>query len=756
MTDFAEFLTGRFAATHTLTGRISPLSRFLPPVPDGIAEAWLRQRLPGNPTVLDPFGTLPRLPVELAHAGCKVVVASNNPVARFLLELAARPPKESEMRAALAELAATYKGDERIEPHIRQLYRTECAQCRRAIEAEAFIWDRGAAAPSARLYHCLYCGDHGERPVNEQDIERAARYNTPSLHHSRALERVAALDDPDRVFVKAALEVYLPRAVYTLFTLINKLDSVSAVHRPLVEALILAACDQANTLWQYPTTRARPRQLTVPIRFRENNIWMALEEAVVSLSAPESEAQPAIQVTLWPHLPAEGGITIYDGRLRDLSEKEASLQFDAAIGALPRPNQAYWALSALWAGWIWGRAAAAPFKSVLRRKRFDWGWHTAALFSAFSGLSSLMQNDAPVFGLIGEAEPGFITSALISARMAGFDLEGLALREGDNQAQITWRRRNPPAENLPQKPMQIAAQQGAQQILRSRDEPAAYLPLHTASLQEIVRSPDWKPVTDPEPGEMFSQVGVTLQNAISYRGGFVRFGGSEHSMEVGQWWLKTPPNDAEKRPHPLADRIEMALVKFLQQQDSCTFEEVDAALCGAFRGLETPDQNYVRLCLASYGEQVPQGSDTWMLRSQDLPRQRRADLAAVIELVEEIGNRLGYQCEKTDSFTLRWKAESGNYPYSFQVIASAVMGKILRQNISNTQPVLVYPGSRAGLLAFKLKTNSLLSGVAENWRFLKYRHLRRLAESSLLERENLESQLKLDPPDHRDLQIPLL
>jgi hypothetical protein len=86
------------------TAQTSPLARYLPPVPGGVLTAWLaEQHLPPNSWLLDPFGSSPGLPVEAARAGYRVLVAGNNPVARFLLELAACPPTEADLTAALAE-----------------------------------------------------------------------------------------------------------------------------------------------------------------------------------------------------------------------------------------------------------------------------------------------------------------------------------------------------------------------------------------------------------------------------------------------------------------------------------------------------------------------------------------------------------------------------------------------------------------------------------------------------------------------------
>src|SRR3972149_3392983 len=147
----AQYIPGSQSASP------SPLSRHLPPIPEGIVSSWidsLSPPIPRNTWILDPFGASPRTVLELASAGYRVLVAANNPVSRFLIEMAAHPPAEGEFHAALAELATARKGDERIEPHIRALYATECSRCGRTIMADSFLWERESVAPYARIYTC--------------------------------------------------------------------------------------------------------------------------------------------------------------------------------------------------------------------------------------------------------------------------------------------------------------------------------------------------------------------------------------------------------------------------------------------------------------------------------------------------------------------------------------------------------------------------------------------------------------------------
>jgi len=207
-------------------GTPAPLARYLPPIPQGAAAAFLAKLsgpggLEPGAWVLDPFGASPQLAVEMAAQGYRTLVAVNNPVTHFLLELAIQPPSRPELRAALAELAALRKGDERLETHLQSLYLTQCSKCQRQIPAEAFVWERASGALVARIYHCP-CGDGGEYPATPADQALASSLAaTDGLHRARLLERVAAPDDPDRPHAQEALDCYLPRAVYALISIIN-------------------------------------------------------------------------------------------------------------------------------------------------------------------------------------------------------------------------------------------------------------------------------------------------------------------------------------------------------------------------------------------------------------------------------------------------------------------------------------------------------------------------------------------------------
>ena len=764
-----------------------PLARYLPPVPEGIAAAWLDQQGLQGAWVLDPFGAAPRLALEMARSGHRVLVAANNPVARFLLEMNAQPPEKTALQAALADLASAFKGEERIEPHIRALYETECAQCHQRINADAFLWERGASSPYGKIYSCPHCHDSGEHPVTAADVERASGFTARGLHLARALERVAPPNDPDRSHAEEALSVYLPRAVYSLFTLINKLDgmALSPARRSSLQALLLVACDQANTLWPYPTARERPRQLTIPPRFRENNVWLALERAVDIWAT----GNPPVSLTTWPELPEkDGGICIFEGRLKTLWEQiqadakdSESPAFQAVCAALPRPNQAFWTLSALWTGWLWGREAVGPFITVLRRRRYDWSWHTTALNAAMDHLAPLISEGTPFWGVIGETEPGFLSAALVAADGAGFELQGLALRAGQEQAQILWQRSDQTEEPIagdadPAAQALKPANHSTLKFLQDHGEPARYLSMYTAALTglahaRIFSSAGYSSIPEaasqsqeePSPSRQFNLAQTLIRDVLTYRGGFLRYDPGE-SPESGFWWLRESSNSQQ----PLADRLEIALVHYIHHNPGQRLEEIDFYLCQTFPGLHTPDLDLVHICLESYAEQDPPDSGLWRLRSQDIPATRRADIQTVRAQLQQLGTNLGYTTQ--EETPVIWYDEAHQPVYTFFPIASAVLGTILlgQQPLttSSGRAIIVLPGGRANLVAYKLRHDPRLhrltlldTSVSEDqaaWRFLKYRHLRWLLDNfSLINMDNLDAKLDLDPLTYTAPQIRL-
>jgi hypothetical protein len=707
-----------------------------------MVAGWVRQHITPGGWILDPLCSTPQLPLEAARAGYRVLAACNNPILAFLIQEMANAPAQADFKAALAELGAARRGEERLEIHFRNLYQTECANCRQMIQPQAYIWRRGENQPYARVYHCPHCGDDGERPVTPGDLAHMTLPGSANLHLARALERVAPAGDPLREGAQEISQFFVPRALYVLTTFINRIEGLTLPEskRRLLVALALSACDDANCLWPYPEARSRPRQLTMPPVFREKNLWMSLEAAIETWSVPRSP----VPLTLWPALPPEsGGICLYAGRIKSILPLTESIVPQATVAVLPRPSQAFWSLSAIWSGWLWGREAVAPLRNALERQRYDWYWHAQALRSIFAPLAQTISRDVPIWAILPELVPGFLSAAVLAAEAANLHMEGLALQAEDELAQIHWRVAPSPRPDASNRAIEPLIHQAVRDQLLQLHEPASYLNLHAAGLEALAN----EFVLPPGSQAINSETLTRLQNSFSKvfkSPAFHRFDRqSSVNIETGWWWLSKPPLTEEL---PLADRAEMELVRWLIKNPKRRLDEIETALCAAFPGLITPSSSLIQMILESYAAPSESGPPLWQIRPGEAPAKRREDLSAIRRGLERLGKKLGY-VSKGEEPPLTWM--SNDEPaYLLVPQASAVISRYLLhpQSMAPERCILVVPGSRVNLILYKLRRDPRLAeAMASGWRLMKFRQLREMLDQPELNPGEFESLLNGDP-----------
>ncbi|HIE56654.1 MAG TPA: hypothetical protein EYP88_00275 [Anaerolineales bacterium] len=393
------------------------------------------------------------------------------------------------------------------------------------------------------------------------------------------------------------------------------------------------------------------------------------------------------------------------------------------------------------------------FKSVLRRRRYDWGWHTTALQAALESIRPALAEKISLLGMVGEAEPGFIAAALMAANQAGFTLEDFSLNETEKQVHLHWEMGTLPlsAEQHNIQDLESALRDAARAHLLGRGEPCGYLPLNTAMLTASAKR-NLFPNAD-SPAEGYSQLRQAIRSALKFQYGFLRFGGSEKSLDVGLWWLI----DDKAAATPLADRVEIAVVRYLLRNPGCTLDDIETALKADFSGAMYPPRALVAACLGSYGEYDGAG---WYIRAQDHPSRRRAELVSMGRVISGLGKKLHFHVHppKDETQPIIWQDALGNPLYAFYISASALLGKfLLRQAPEPVRGILVIPGGRANLTMFKLRRDPRLQKIADkNWGFVKYRQIRQMQKNAMLTPATFEDQLALDPLTYDDEQLRLL
>lgn len=760
-----------------------PLSRFLPPFYRNTASSYLKEFLLLNFTekgyLLDPFGISPFLPLELANAGAAVIVCCNNPILRNLLHLLSLSPHRHEFQTILAEISTLKKLDTRLETFFRSLYSSICNTCLSDIEVNAYLWERDSSSGLHRLtskqYQCPNCGSEGFFAITAHDFQNLQRLPPRSLIKTQAASKVVDKNDQTYATVIEALNVYPTRPLYALVTLLNKLDELNLNQRQhqILYGLLIGVFDLSNGLWAVSSKRHRPKQLSLPTQFVETNFWQSLEKSAElwANAIQESDIHPVVLTESSPALPRRGQIAIFPGRLREVLHSLPAEEIVTVVTTLPRPNQAFWTLSAIWSGWLQGKENVKPLKSALLRKRYDWGWHCRALAATFQELSEHLPQGTPCFALIEEYEANLLSAAIIAGDHAGFRLEKLTLRNEQGRAQIHWRI-HPPASQRPllssENQVQLLSKVKAhlaetiQYHIQITLEPAYFSQIHAAALASVVHS------IRPNDHRIFPVNSILeiapLQSILDYPNFFltllqesleaspslVSLDEQEKSLENRAWWIAQPRFDHP----PLSDQIEEIVYQHLLHHESATFLEIDQATCNHSRSLSAPALTLIRECLVSYGI-YDEATRSWRMRKEEEPAKRADELAEIQKHIRAFGEMLGFTIQ--DGSPMTWLDQTGHPAARWLLQHSAAIHALLKA--SQTQALQIYlvlPGSRVNLLLHKMQRYPfLMDRIAKQIQIIRFRQIRWLASQPRINLPLFEEWLTTDPIKYHSSQLSL-
>lgn len=717
-----------------------PFERFLPLDPPGMAAEWLKREIPPGSTILDPICASPRAILEAAAADYRVLAACNNPVTAFQLRLLASGPAIDDFISAVRELGDQKKGHERLETSIKNLYATRCASCGGEIQATGYLWMRGERLPYARLYTCPYCSDSGEHPITDEDIQRIEQIQrSEPMHRSRALSRVMGGEVADRETVEAAINIYPARSLYVLFTLMNKLEGMQLAteRRELLEAILLSLMYSGSAIWSWPEERERPRMLSIPTRYIEKNLWLEIDHSIQTWTS----AVPRVEFTTWPTLPKNYGICLYPGRMRDLAQAARGMRIDQVMCVFPRPNQAFWTLCSLWASWLWGREKAGKFSPVIERRRFDWYWHTTALHAALLPATLLAGDDVPVSGIVPEPAAGLISAVIQSSAICRMSITGCAVMNGIEPVQIAWKtgKRDPEYKLVN---VQKTAREAIRELLNEIGEPTEYIELHTAAMSALADQNAFPPSIQQLTLEKASEIQGSL-NTLLADGNFLRrMDATAQDPESGLWWLAQP----DMQQKPLADRLEFVLRSWLLNEGSIPAKTLLERIHQRFSGYLTPALELVQMCMDSYAD-LDQASGEWRLKDAESAETRETDVVHIQGLLSKLAQ--AFKLRQDGDYPINWYMQTGRDEplYRLYISTTAIIDrKMIHSNPTGTEMVFILPGSRAGLLKYKIERDPYLREIIDNgFHFLKYRTLRSISQRPDISLEIWKMLIDSDP-----------
>lgn len=725
--------------------RPRPLARFLPVLPAGLFSPLA---VPARSFTFDPFGISPDLDLELAHAGHTVLVCVNNPVVRILLELAAHPPSDLELDRCAHKLADSLKGQQTLQTHIQALYKTICPGCGQSIQAAAYQWERDAVLPFAREIVCPHCWLSGTFPIDESDEQTLQPVRRAPLQRAWAIERIAAPGDPLRQDAVDVVDSHLPRPLYVIFSLINRLETLDLDEREklILNGLLLSVLDNATPLQSLERGGARPLQLVVPNKYRELNLWNSFELAIQSWRGQAKK----VRLTCFPELPEGAGICLFPGRIKELADQPLPLPVERVITAIPRPNQAFWTLSAAWSAWLLGRESATGMAQVIARRRYDWAWHTSALAASLRLVRQISAEAAPIETLIPELEPPFLASFFHAMHQAGLTNQTLSLRPEDDLARCTWQIAPPSTQTATSAPRRLTEEvaRACEDYLLEKGEPADYLEMTSAACLAMDRLALWPDSSQTQISPL-QQMRAAFSNPIL----FSHYGPGEQTLESGLWYIRRAPSGAVS----LTDRVEEAALQILAGGQAISLPELEQRIRERIQPIFTPLEEYLRHIVQSYADEDPPESGRWMIRVHEHPALRETDIRTICGLIDTLGRRLGFE-PKHNQAGIDWFEPGGAHlRYHFQVQSHARVSALLSASGNSTAiQTLVMPGSRSNLLTYKLKQNPLLEDqMREGWHLTKFRHISRLAENPMITTDSLQLWLDGDPPEYQPMQMDL-
>ena len=753
----APWVPGKFS---TSKAENLPLERYFPPVPEGMVPDWVQKYAAPGSYLLDPFGQNPFTSLELARAGYRLLISANNPIAAFVLKILAKAPKLQDFSEALASLLENRMHDgSTIEDYIQAFYRLDCPEqtCLSAklpggFKVHTFLWSEDADQnhiPIKAIGECSQCGFHGEIELTPAILESQGNLPSYVLIRSQVLERIASQDPALRKVMEEVINFYTPRALIALHLIQNKIESsnLSLEQTALLQALWLVAADQGNQLWIWPRARHRPKQLLRPPMFQEVNIWEAFVGAVQSWVHSQAE----VKLRTWPkRVPPSGGISLFEGRLRELAEKPETGLISLVQCSLPRRNQAFWNLSGFWSGWLWGKEGIKTIRNSLLRQRYDWTWHSVALRKVLLQLPALIGSEVPVLLLTSELESLFLLAGMLGAQSAGLRLHQVSLSGDNDTLQTVWHLPGSAGTMMKRMHPALSIQESGREFLNHLGEPTQYLRLLSVTVADSLSSGSLK--DRPKPNEMLNDIELEFSTAFNNVSHFQRFNPGT-TPEAGMYWLA--------KPNPLsislADQCESIILRELQSQEIIGKTELLYRIYSDLPGFLTPSDDLIQEILSSYAFiEEHDGEQSYRILAQERALKRNTDLTEIRSLIERIAERLDCRRELlSDRIVLFDK--KGEIFYTFFPISTACISSLLATNQYRPgQKIIAIPGSRSNLITYKLKRDPNLRLLSsEDWELVKYRQLRNLASNPLLSKELFISQIQNDPPEFHAAQLAL-
>ncbi len=767
------------------------LERYLPPMAANVIAAYVEATSSPGDLILDPFCQSPASILGAVSQGRRILACNFNPIDTFAVHQSLSPLSPRQLDAATTRLSQSRRGGDTLRDHVLHLYRCLCPSCRRMAVADYFVWNVAQKIPVEKYVRCQGCGFEGASMVQADDLSVLGHIEDRGLTYFFVLDRVALAKDAARHDAERLLGLYTHRARYALAHMVMKTEAEFAgtLEEGALKYLILA-CLIRGGLFNRPSSLGGK-----PLRRRddlgvERNVWLLFEEAWDELRQRLQTRQPVPMsalagregVTDFLQGAIEHDAAIVHCSLRSLTRTLPPQSVQSVVTGLFTPNQRYWRLCFLWAGWLFGREKAAYLRPLIRQSTPDWAWYTRTLAAAFRALRSKLRL------------PGYMAVLLSSRRNAQAEAVQLATAvqlaaaasrlnplsyvygstsvakaaHGTGEYRLLFAKGSEVMEGIPQPPdlrllqqeVRKEAVQGALDALKARGEPLPIGWLRNAALARLSRRGSLGRVMlhQSEGFSGYDFIQKHVEEALA---------AERHSpLMPSEWEARFAPDavipmlcarETLQAAAPLGDRVEEAALQILRDALLIRREDYEDALYKQFPGLQTPEHELVEACLASYGEETTPGY--WRLRGDAQAEQVQRTSEALVSALKTLGERMGLEVELDASpYSALWK--EGGLTFAFYFLPTAVLGLLaeLPPPVTGTSRYVIILDERLALLRMKLHRSPIYGRILHQggWTFIRQPYLLELLKAPEVDRHSLKRIGGLDPiVEKGEAQIPL-
>jgi hypothetical protein len=765
---------------------------------------------PGD-IVLDPFARHPALLRAACDTGRRALLTNFDPLPLLRLTLTHSPPEPSALDRVVSRLADTPRHGQPLSRALDDLYLVTCPDCTQPLPAEFLVWE--GSTPTEKGYDCRHCSQRGVAAIAPQDLDIQAAVEAQGASYWRMHQRLATADDGERLGsrVTRLLNLYTARNRYALTELILQAEILflgDETALDIIRGLCLAALQRCHSLSRSVDAAVDlPRSLQRPRHFVERNVWRTFEAAyrqLRSLARTPAVTWSADLAAFMRPPSAREPMGAFSRQLNTRQLGEALKDYPPLpliCTDPPRPASIDHALAFLWSGWLFGRKATLPLRSLALRTRRDWEWYAGAMTGVLRVLNGLLADGGRLLLAFAGEEDELLPSLLLAAARTELDLEQTIQRnQGDTGAdgpttthRLLFRRRHRPVHPLPrlaeeedqslqQRSLELR-QEGvaaAQTALEVLGEPATSYwlapPIYRRWSQgDLLRDLPSRQASFNPLGWLVQQLAAVLPTEGDVPFPLLRLQSpvmaEEEAAAQTCWWLSS----SESPVPPLSERVEEAAAHLLRGTLAWPEDALHDELCRQFGGLLTPDRPFLDACIASYGQELSPGY--WQLRAEDWPQARSQARHQTVLLLVELGRWMnlgvwlapeeraqlsansmpsGRERDQPPDGPWQWAPckviwhDAGAPQHGFALSDTAALSPWLAPvppALADFSRYVIVPGGRSVLLAFKLRRcpEYYHRLEAHKWTIVKQRHLRRLADMEDLDTAGWRARIGIDP-----------